>query len=176
MGELAAGLLAGALITLAVLTVVILARRLSGGPTRSWATYLGPDVAHIEDGVLQRLNGARALAPLATDPVLQELARHHAHWMSVAGRCSPVDDQGRDVDGRRRHLFEEYAGPLAQQEQGISCEGLDEQGAADRVVDALGASPWNDERWTHGGVGVSGSPGRLWICVVVGRPDEEPEA
>lgn len=168
-------LLAGILTALAVTTVVILAQRMSRGPARSRPTYLGPDVSHIEAGVVQRLNSARAPGPLMSDPVLEELARHHAHWMAVNGRCSPLDDQGRDVDARRRLLFEEYDGPLAQQEQTLHSNEIDERKAVDEVVEALGHGLWSADRWTHGGLGVSGTPGSLWVCVVVGRPDEGPD-
>lgn len=176
--------LVGALATLVAAVALALAyRRRASAPKTPRPFHLGPDPVAVEAALRDGLAVARAaagLAPLDADDGLDEMARHHAHGMSVAGRCGPVDAQGRDVQGRREALYPTLAGPVAERTASIPIRSSDVTLHAEALQDEVGAALWCDGEFTAGAVGVAVGGGEVSACLVVARRlavfDEPPEA
>ncbi len=157
--------------------VLVRMRRDGAGPRRARPAHLGPDPTRVEAALRVRLDESRASAgrpPPPRDDRVDELARHHAHWMSVAGETAAVDDQGRDVDGRRTSLHPSLGGALREWRVSLVPAGPDEDAAAAALWRAVvSGDPAHEllERVLGIGVGVAGGRGRLWACVVARSGD-----
>jgi hypothetical protein len=164
------------LLALASGALAILARRLSSGGPRGRPAYLGPDVTEVEILTQQLLADARegrGLPPLTPDDELVELARHHAHWMSVTGRCTERDDQERDVAARKRDLFGPGPGEVVQAQWCLDVHSADPGAESRRLADAADSHALDLATARLWGFGVASGSGRLWACLVVGRPTDD---
>ncbi len=151
---------------------LLLGRGRLAAPERARPSYLGPDPAEVEVALRRLLDAVRRDAgapPLLQGADLDELARHHAHWMASADRLEAVDDQDRDVNGRRRSLLPTLAGPLDETRAAAPIHGGDADACAEALFGALDAALWAEREFTAGAVGVSPGGGRAFACVVVAR-------
>lgn len=163
---------AAAVIALVAAVAVALSRARTAAPERGRPRYLGPDATDVETSLRGLLGQARSdlgLEDLREDPGLDELARHHAHWMSVAGRCEAVDDLGRDVEGRRQALYPILAGPIEERIAWIDVASSDPERCAEDLLSAAGRDAWLDREFTAGAVGVAVGGGALYCAIVVAR-------
>ncbi len=142
------------------------------GPSRSRPSWLGADPVAVEELLREALDERRWSArqpPLRSEPGLDELARHHAHGMSVAGETAERDEQGRDVQGRRADLSPELLGPVVEMRAAGQAASVDDPTCARALVEAIDSASWCEPRWTAGAVGVAVGHGRAWACVVLAR-------
>lgn len=163
---------AAAVIALVAAVAVALSRARTAAPERGRPGYLGPDATDVETSLRELLGRARGdlgLEDLRGDPGLDELARHHAHWMSVAGRCEGMDDQGRDVEGRRQALYPILAGPIEERIARIDVASNDPERCAEDLLSSAGRDSWLDREFTAGAVGVAAGGGALYCAIVVAR-------
>jgi len=162
------------LVALAGAALAVRMRRGGKGPERARPSYRGPDPTMVEEELRRLLDAQRAARggePQGRDPRLDEIARHHAHWMSVHRRVTHEDDQGRTAAGRRDDLHPRLLGPLDEAVAMIDTAGAEERAAAEALRASLGGdTPWTDALWRAGGLGVAGSPGQLWAALVVWMP------
>ncbi len=172
---------AAGVIALVAAVALALSRLRTGAPERARPGYLGPDAAEVEAALLSLLQGARreaGLEELRADVGLEELARHQAHWMSANERCEAVDDQGRDVEGRRQALYPILAGPVDEAIAAVDTPSADPERCAAALLTAVGRDIWLDREFTAGAAGVAVAAGVLYCAVVVARRlgvfEEEP--
>jgi len=170
-GEFAVLIVLTGIVLFSALGIVLWGRARVRGPRRARPAYRGPDPTVVEERLRALLVAERAVATrdeLGRDERLDELARHHAHWMSTVARVSAVDDQGRAVEGRRADLHPGLDGPLIERIAGFEPGGPAEPAAAAGLRGELGDdAPWTDGDRCAVGVGVAAGAGRLWACVVV---------
>jgi hypothetical protein len=170
-GELAVLIVLTGVVLVSALGIVLWGRARVRGPLRARPAYRGPDPTVVEEclrGLMDAERSAAGGGALGRDDRLDELARHHAHWMSTVARVSAVDDQGRSIEGRRADLHPGLRGPLVERIAGFEPGGPEEPAAAAGLRQELGAdAPWVDGERSWAGVGVAAGAGRLWACVVV---------
>lgn len=158
----ASGMLAGAV-------VFALVRRGRKAPHSARPAWMGVDAVQAEADLRSGLDQARwrgGAPPMDSDDGLEEMARHHAHALARLGRDSAVDDQGRDVDGRRVLLYPELLGRLAEHRCVVQADDADI--ATDTLVAEL-VAPWSDATWTAGAVGVATHGRHVAACAVLAR-------
>ena len=172
---------AAGVIALVAAVALALSRLRTRAPEEARPGYLGPDTAQVEVALredLQRIRRDAGGGDLRGDPGLEELARHHAYWMSTVGRSDAVDDQGRDVEGRRKALYPTLAGPVDERVAAADTPDADPERCAASLLAAVEADIWIDREFTAGAVGVSAAAGVLYCALVVARRlalfDEEP--
>ncbi len=173
------------IIALVVGVAIALSQVRRTGPRRARPGYLGPDPSVVEEALRRILDAERGelgTPALSSDDGLDELARHHAHWMSVAGRCDSVDDQGRDVEGRRRALIPAQGGGLEERIAEVRGAQSDAGACARQLRGALDADVWRDAAFSAGAVGIGLGPEASYACLVLARrqnaadsaPEREP--
>ncbi|MDP7114085.1 MAG: hypothetical protein QGH45_19090 [Myxococcota bacterium] len=167
-------ILAVAAIAAGVTAVALLVGRdRSAGPRRARPSHLGPDPADVEVELRRLLDAARRERggdELISDVDLDELARHHAHWMATEERVTSIDDQGRDVVGRRESLLPTLAGPLDEAIAAVALSpSLEARACAEALLVPLGVDLWVDGEFTAGAIGVSTGPEQVFASVVVAR-------
>jgi len=130
---------------------------------------MGVDAVEVEAELRRELDQARWASgqpSLLSDAGLDEMARHHAHFLARNLRDTPQDDHGRDVNGRRLVLYPELLGPLTEARALI--EETDPRSAVTALLELL-VPVWSESRWTAGAVGVAAVQQHLAACVVLAR-------
>lgn len=148
-----------------------------GDVPRGRPTWLGPDATEVERELREIVVGRREDAPRTDHPPIVELARYHAHDMSVRQFSGEVDPEGADLAARRARLHPDLRGE-SQQWQTLQ---LLEPGLSAEVI-AHGLLPVDPDldtllreaRWTDVGVGVAIEEGRCAACIVVAEVVEPP--
>jgi hypothetical protein len=159
------------LVSVAITAWIVLAlvRRGRPAPKEARPTWLGADAVGVEADLRRELDQARwaeGHPSLRSDAGLDELARHHAHFLAQQRRDTARDDQGRDVTGRRLLLYPELLGAIGE------ARALTEASDTAAAVAALGPTltlAWCDPQWTAGCVGVATRDGLVAACAVLAR-------
>lgn len=156
-------------VAIAAMVALAFARRGHTAPQEARPPWLGADAVGVEAELRRELDQARwaeGHPSLRSDAGLDEMARHHAHFLAQQRRDTPRDDQERDVDGRRLLLYPELLGAVT--EARALAEARDTAAAVAALRPAL-SPPWCDPRWTAGAVGVATHDGLVAACAVLAR-------